>query len=43
LPPAQRYDLVTSPHQARDEVGADVAGGSNHDDATHLASLAGTL
>jgi hypothetical protein len=37
--PAQRHDLVSGPHQARDEIGADVAGGSDDDDATHLASL----
>ena len=40
LAPAQRQDLVSASDQARDEVGADVAGGSDDEDASHLASLA---
>ena len=40
LAPAQRQDLVSASDQALDKVGADVAGGSDDEDATHFASLA---
>ena len=38
--PAHCHDFVSGSHQAGDEVGTDVPGGSDDKDATHLASLA---